>query len=350
MRRTPAQTPAGIAAMQRLPRLVRAVRKSGFTLIELLVVIAIIGVLIALLLPAVQMARESARRMQCQGNLKQIGLALHNYHDAHSAFPMGAHRQRTTGGTGTSWWPALLPELGESAIYDKFNFEDKQAGLPLGYLPNADVVHNKTFGFMYCPSSPLPISITNALSLTIALPSYAGIAGSSNDPGVFSEARVNTCCTTGATAGQVSAGGILIANQALNARDISDGGTKTIIVGEVSNFVYSATGAPLNPSVGFPHGWYTGTNGDGTPGTFKSATGTGSVPITYNVTTIMHPINTRDASLPGIRQGSGPNNPLISAHSGGVNVLFADGRVDFVDESIELLLLRKMATRDDGQL
>ena len=89
-------------------------RKSrGFTLIELLVVIAIIAILIALLLPAVQQAREAARRTQCKNNLKQIGLAFHNYHDVYNTFPVGSREWVGTGGTswGQSWWLSMLPYM-----------------------------------------------------------------------------------------------------------------------------------------------------------------------------------------------------------------------------------------------
>ena len=102
-------------------------RRRGFTLIELLVVIAIIAILVALLLPAVQQAREAARRSSCKNNLKQIGLALHNYHDTHRVFPPGQIRGRnpSTGvecGNGFSWGAMLLPFLEESAVYDGLDF------------------------------------------------------------------------------------------------------------------------------------------------------------------------------------------------------------------------------------
>src|SRR5687767_10640340 len=100
----------------------RSVRcRRGFTLVELLVVIAIIGILIALLLPAVQAAREAARRMQCSSNLKQIGLALHKYHDSFKAFPIGA--LTTAAGTGNAtagdwvWTTTILPHIEQEAIF-----------------------------------------------------------------------------------------------------------------------------------------------------------------------------------------------------------------------------------------
>src|SRR5262245_32799955 len=104
-------------------------RRSGFTLIELLVVIAIIGVLIALLLPAVQQAREAARRTQCANNLKQLGLAIHNYHDAHKIFPFGKgldYRQTLPAAPVYPRWSAqalLLPFLEQDAYYQDINFE-----------------------------------------------------------------------------------------------------------------------------------------------------------------------------------------------------------------------------------
>jgi len=103
-------------------------RKRGFTLIELLVVIAIIAILIALLLPAVQQAREAARRSQCKNNLKQIGLALHNYHDNFRMFPPGDVR-RLYGGVSSwttsmiGWIPRILPFLDQAVIYNQINWE-----------------------------------------------------------------------------------------------------------------------------------------------------------------------------------------------------------------------------------
>src|SRR5262245_45857096 len=114
----------------------RILSRRGFTLVELLVVIAIIGVLVALLLPAVQTARESARRMKCGNNLKQIGLALHNYHDRAGTFPMG-----TFGVFMHSWQLAILPEVEQANMMDKIVFASvnlRGSGAPEG--PNATLM------------------------------------------------------------------------------------------------------------------------------------------------------------------------------------------------------------------
>jgi prepilin-type N-terminal cleavage/methylation domain-containing protein/prepilin-type processing-associated H-X9-DG protein len=140
-------------------------RTSGFTLIELLVVIAIIAVLIALLLPAVQAAREAARRIQCTNNMKQMGLAIHNYHDVHNALPSGRIWKPLPGiplpgllmgVQNTPWFVLMLPQYEQSPLYNAFNFAigvegPLQGGIPLGWSMNATVIQTKVSLFQ-CPS------------------------------------------------------------------------------------------------------------------------------------------------------------------------------------------------------
>ena len=152
-------------------------RPRGFTLVELLVVIAIIGVLVALLLPAVQMARESARRMKCSNQLKNFGLAVYNYEDVHKSYPIG-HMFRGSfdgnaldgqGGTGFGWGSALLPFIEQSALYGQFDFN-----LP---VTNTSPSRNLTLAQTHlpifaCPSDLKPKNFTDGAVINSATSSY----------------------------------------------------------------------------------------------------------------------------------------------------------------------------------
>src|SRR5437660_530046 len=137
--------------------------RRGFTLIELLVVIAIIAVLIALLLPAVQSAREAARRMQCVNNLKQIGLAIHNYVQVNDVFPVGSFQARLTNGAlnRKGEWSALarmLPFMELAPVYNAINFQlcnHNDNGAHAGAYSNSTVYTTRVNLFL-CPTSPLP--------------------------------------------------------------------------------------------------------------------------------------------------------------------------------------------------
>ena len=142
-------------------------RNSGFTLIELLVVIAIIAILVALLLPAVQQAREAARRTSCKNQLKQLGLALQNYHDVHSVFPIGEGFAGTVAQFASScdgsqkrapWTVLILPYLEQGALYDSFNFSLQFRGI-YSETPTTGVnfvASNQIVPVYHCPSFPAP--------------------------------------------------------------------------------------------------------------------------------------------------------------------------------------------------
>ena len=158
--------------------------RGGFTLIELLVVIAIIAVLIALLLPAVQSAREAARRIQCTNNLKQLGLALHNYHDAVQVFPPGYVAARrffdaeTDTGPGWSWASMILPQLDQGPLFSAINFS-----LPVQAPANATAARTNVAGFL-CPSDQFQEStfpVTDGLGNTVATVAATSYAASTGD-------------------------------------------------------------------------------------------------------------------------------------------------------------------------
>jgi prepilin-type N-terminal cleavage/methylation domain-containing protein len=216
-------------------------RRGGFTLIELLVVIAIIAILIALLLPAVQQAREAARRTQCKNNLKQIGLALHNYHDVHAVFPVGFIDTRFPTGElgnhgGWSWQALLLPQLEQTNLYNQFDFNYRPHGVP-GTV--SDPAGNNQAGVSVpqavfsCPSDPKPQ--TTAVH-SPADPGYvAGIATSSYC-GSMTAFAPGACLNNGSGFNVPSdrLNGLFQPNVSFRIRDVTDGTSNTIAIGEVT--------------------------------------------------------------------------------------------------------------------
>lgn len=184
--------------------------RSGFTLVELLVVLAIIGILISLLLPAVQAVRETARRMQCQNHLHQIGIALHNYHAAHRMFPPGGLevRPQWRRGKQLAWSAFVLPFLEESATYERIDFN-----YAFDHPVNADVAAT-TIETYLCPSTPRLSTLQRGRGAT----DYGGIYGerivSTNDP----------------------PRGVMIHERAIRFRDITDGTARTLVVSEDADF------------------------------------------------------------------------------------------------------------------
>lgn len=314
----------------------------GFTLVELLVVIAIIGVMVGLLLPAVQAAREAARRMSCSNNLKQIGLALHNYHDTFQMLPAGAAGQ-ANGGWGLSFFVGILPYVEQQAYYDNIDFSIGSRG----YSGNCNrpVLANVNMAWLRCPSDPRDMRGVSECGANSTLPSYKGISGSSPVAGTtiglggYNEPNVtnNGCCAGVPASGINSRGGVLFANKWLRFAEITDGLSNTAAVGEHANFVFNSTGARV--TVSDHHGWMMGAGNQSLVYGDRA----------FNLTTVAFRPGTRTQGLPGITANYGANAPLLSAHPGGSMLAIADGSVIFLSETIDLLNLARLVTRNDGQ-
>lgn len=314
----------------------------GFTLIELLVVIAIIAILIALLLPAVQQAREAARRTQCKNNLKQIGLALHNYHDVFGTFPIGnTNNWRDPGANwGQSWWVGVLPYLEQATIYQGID----QSVQNSGYVGNATFLNGKGFATRLCPSSPMGqyewTPHNGPADPGIAVAHYTGIAGTY--PDIKDPAR-----NLPAESGMYGSGGVLFWKSRIRIGDITDGTTNQVVVGEQSDWcVETATGQQRIAISSWPHGMWMGSPGAGTWRQFNTTTVRWRPG--YKQAEGGHNFNPCTAT--GVCGNSGNNNPIQSAHVGGVQVLLGDASVRFISENLDLNTWMRLCTRDDGQV
>ena len=309
--------------------------RRGFTLIELLVVIAIIAVLISLLLPAVQSAREAARRAQCLNNMKQIGLALHTYHETHGVFPPGyvSNYRRDAGDEGTAeddigpgwgWASQILPQLEQSPIHNAINFS-----LTMTYAANETAQLTRITAYL-CPSDFTPSKVPvrdESNTQTI----YT--VGTSNYVGVYGVGEIGEAPGRG--------NGVFFRNSRVGVSQMMDGTSNTFMVGERSHNLSYATWT--GRSVG---GWLF------TTASFEGGTNKFNPEPEESFCMILGPIEFEDADgLPRT-----PNYPAAhvedywSRHPGGVNFLFGDGSVRFIKNSISKQVYGSLATRNGGEV
>jgi prepilin-type N-terminal cleavage/methylation domain-containing protein/prepilin-type processing-associated H-X9-DG protein len=316
-------------------------RRRGFTLIELLVVIAIIAVLIALLLPAVQAAREAARRLQCDNNLKQLGLALHNYESSVGTFPFGIRYNDPTNGCGTFWRHTLftyaLPYIESGNLANSINFTGAANSV------RNVTAFNTRVNTYFCPSDQ-PSIPTPADYPGYSQGSYAGMAGYIE---IFR--YVYRAGTNDQVCNRLEGNGMFVLNFTRRLVDVTDGLSSTIIVGETSRYV--------NEPASIWNFWNSGAwFADG-----LSAVSSRPAGIAYSV-----PRLNASASLGAVEpliDQLGPFNwwqvpgaleygqfGFRSLHPGGVNFLFGDGSVRFLKQTIDMGVYRALSTIKGGEV
>jgi prepilin-type N-terminal cleavage/methylation domain-containing protein len=340
--------------------------RRAFTLVELLVVIAIIGILIALLLPAVQAAREAARRTQCMNNMRQIGLGMINHENAKKKYPMGQYAPTVSGGTGVkAWgWAALiLSYIEEGSVAQQINFTQ---GMLDPASTNFNAVRTKISCYL-CPSTGIRFGNRteddfigdvpgSSIQVTgMACIDYAGIDGvtytstaqfTNSATGQFYPECTKPICKN-SSPGSAENGILRDTNvddenlRAIKTRQITDGLSKTLMIAEVAG-----RGAPLG----------SGSTSPSLRGTWAAGQNTAHMPSALVKTANLPWINpdpTYGGGTPiginGPVWGSAANTCMYSNHKGGAHILLCDGSGHFLSENVALNILLALCSRDGGE-
>ena len=325
--------------------------RRGFTLVELLVVIAIIGVMVGLLLPAVQAAREAARRMSCSNNMKQLGLALHNYHSSHQKFPYsvlmsgsietGSARPGDLRVRNHRGWLMVLPFIEQQALYDMADFRLSTGAYvraPAGSLsgprpgepgnPN-DVVVSTSISSFLCPSDPSPTNYATTSSAN-----YSISPGTTTRQGAFTNydfsVRRTSTWDVNWTAEDAAVRRMFGQNDSSQFRDIIDGTSNAIALAETLRLTWNGVSPTWGYAKWVGHGvdvtYAQGMN-------FNLCCGWDAAPFTRQ---------------PVLRQRLGDWSTAGSMHPGGAQFTLADGSVRFISETVNLVTLQRLAFIGDG--
>ncbi len=315
----------------------------AFTLIELLVVIAIIAILIALLLPAVQQAREAARRTQCRNNLKQFGLALHNYHDVYRAFPKGGYggglgapalyeTANARGCRSMSWGTVLLPYLDQAPLYNQWDQNQ-------WYLQGSNIALAQTpLSAFKCPTSPVSELRANGDNISstpqFARTDYSGNYGERALRCFPATNCANNYADVGDNSGQPRGTMMLQPNMnflalTIGVRDITDGTSNTVMIGEAPNAIHGLwaghknvmdQSAPLNGKLATSSPWQS---------------------------CLIPASQAANAGKLGCDVGS---QDFHSFHTGGAHFTYADGSARFCNESVDIKILAAILSRSGGEV
>jgi prepilin-type N-terminal cleavage/methylation domain-containing protein len=301
-------------------------RARGFTLIELLVVIAIIAILIALLLPAVQQAREAARRTACRNNMKQLGLALHNYHDTFRVFPYA------WGGNEETWSSMILPPLEQANLYNTLIWKANGTDEPTNEAACAIVMP-----VFRCPSMAVPDHLDYNGIVGRVPASYRAVADSlaASDDNSTRPAPYNTAAFPSLE--RVPLDGMMYGQSSTRMKDVIDGTSNTLMVGESytdPNFTKDNQGMDYWTLFGNQIDTWRWGNITGTE--YSEAAGSTVVPINSRLNPQIHGV------LMEMSFGS--------YHTGGAFFTMGDGSVQFLSENIDLTTYRKLATRAGGEV